>query len=190
MGIKPVWWLIFIAGCFFISQVLARNALDLSSLSWATSLVGFSYGQLYGVFPLILLEWFGLTYFSSNVGMLYMVPTLSSKPRRASARQSDGRADVCGCCAGYAFSHLFGQIYDSASSLDERIRRRDLPADPGHTHICSEGAQCYRPVFNYTIAACLIAGGVAIWLGYRRGGDGRAKQQQAEEEVSYPGVVH
>lgn len=55
MGIKPVWWLVFIAGCFFISQILARSALTLSDLSWATSLVGFSYGQLYGVFPLILL---------------------------------------------------------------------------------------------------------------------------------------
>lgn len=78
--------------------------------------------------------------------------------------------------AGYAFSHLFGTIYDS--STDKRIRRRDLPA--GHTHVCSNGAECYRPVFSYTIVACLLAAGLALWLGYRRGG--KAKSDREEQD--------
>lgn len=69
---------------FLLSQWLAESASDLSSLSWATSFVGFSYGQFFGLAPLLLLDYFGMKHFSSNVGSLYMVPTLSS------ARQLDG----------------------------------------------------------------------------------------------------
>lgn len=45
----------FMCLTFIISQMLARSADDLSSLSWATSLVGFSYGQFFGLAPIVML---------------------------------------------------------------------------------------------------------------------------------------
>ena len=68
--------------------------------------------------------------------------------------------------------------------MDKRIRRRDLPAE--HTHICSNGADCYRPVFGYTIVACLLAAGLGMWLGYRRG----ASTKRNSNESDYTEAVH
>lgn len=55
LGILPIWWLLFQSLTFFASQWLARQAATLGPLSWATSLVGFSYGQFFGLAPVILL---------------------------------------------------------------------------------------------------------------------------------------
>ena len=54
-GLKPVWWLLFMSLCMFLGQSLANSSEDFASLGWATSVIGFAYGQFFGISPIILL---------------------------------------------------------------------------------------------------------------------------------------
>ncbi|UZJ55249.1 hypothetical protein CBS101457_004569 [Exobasidium rhododendri] len=58
--------------------------------------------------------------------------------------------------AGNIFNLLFGRIYDS-----------HVPKE-GHTHICPDGEECFRSVFQITEVAALIALLLAFTIIYRR----------------------
>ena len=115
--------------------------------------------------------------------MLYMVPTVSSEFVFACIGR--GSALNPSASTGYAFSHLFGAIYDShvdtsPAALAQAASALAAAAAPvvsgggglgrsGHTHVCGDGAECYAPVFGYTMAACAAAGAISVLLGMRRG---------------------
>ncbi|KAL1688246.1 major facilitator superfamily domain-containing protein [Schizophyllum commune] len=66
--------LVGVALSLFVSQVLAGNIDDPSSLWMATALLGFSYGSLFGVMPAVIIEWFGMVHFSENWGFISLAP--------------------------------------------------------------------------------------------------------------------
>ena len=45
---------------FFISQLVAMSIVDVKELWKASFLVGFSHGALFGLFPAITIDWFGI----------------------------------------------------------------------------------------------------------------------------------
>lgn len=50
----------FIATVFVLSQVTATQVEAVESLWYVSALLGFAYGCVFGVFPTIAIEWFGL----------------------------------------------------------------------------------------------------------------------------------
>jgi len=52
--------LCIVSSLFIISQVLALSISNVNTLWFATVLLGFSYGSLFGTMPAIMIDWFGL----------------------------------------------------------------------------------------------------------------------------------
>ena len=59
------------------SQVLAFKAGRIDQLWKVSSIVGFSYGSVFSLLPMVTLEWFGVKHFAS-VGRILDIPNLSS----------------------------------------------------------------------------------------------------------------
>lgn len=52
--------IILVAVLFIISQVMCFAIEDVSNLWKASALLGLAYGGMFGLFPTITIEWFGL----------------------------------------------------------------------------------------------------------------------------------
>ena len=54
-----------VCSMFIISQVVVFNIDDVRNLWKGSALLGLAYGGLFGLFPTLVIEWFGLGEFSS-----------------------------------------------------------------------------------------------------------------------------
>lgn len=52
--------MVIVATLFIISQVMTFSIESISNLWKASALLGFAYGGLFGLFPTLVIEWFGL----------------------------------------------------------------------------------------------------------------------------------
>ncbi|KAI5887407.1 MFS general substrate transporter [Schizophyllum commune H4-8] len=138
--------LVGVALSLFVSQVLAGNIDDPSSLWMATALLGFSYGSLFGVMPAVIIEWFGMVHFSENWGFISLAPMF----------------------AGNLFSLAFGR------NLDREGERgaREAPA-PVAAPDCVAGRSCYAATLHLTASCCfcaLLLSVYAVWRDERKRG--------------------
>ncbi|KAG9302958.1 hypothetical protein G9A89_022375 [Geosiphon pyriformis] len=71
-----LWFLILASVSLLSGQVFAGFLVEkLETLGLATALIGFGYGNMFGIVPTITSEWFGLRRFGSNWGFLsYAIP--------------------------------------------------------------------------------------------------------------------
>ena len=53
-------FLVVVSFFFFISQVVAANVDNVRNLHFASGFLGFGYGCMHSLFPMVCLEWFGL----------------------------------------------------------------------------------------------------------------------------------
>lgn len=60
MGIPRAYCISLVAMLFFISQLVAMSIVDVKELWKASFFVGFSYGAMFGLFPTITIDWFGM----------------------------------------------------------------------------------------------------------------------------------
>jgi len=60
IGVSRAYCISLVAMLFFISQLVAMSIVDVKELWKASLLVGFSYGALFGLFPTITIDWFGM----------------------------------------------------------------------------------------------------------------------------------
>ena len=60
MGVRRAYCISLVAMLFFISQLVAMSIVDVKQLWKASLLVGFSYGAMFGLFPTIAIDWFGM----------------------------------------------------------------------------------------------------------------------------------
>jgi len=60
IGIPRAYCISLVAIFFFISQLVAMSIVDVKELWRASLLVGFSYGAMFGLFPTITIDWFGM----------------------------------------------------------------------------------------------------------------------------------
>ena len=60
IGIPRAYCISLVAIFFFISQLVAMSIVDVKELWKASLLVGFSYGAMFGLFPTITIDWFGM----------------------------------------------------------------------------------------------------------------------------------
>lgn len=74
-----IWWLLATAAGFVVSQILAGKAENIDGmggLAVPTIAVGFSYGTLFGLVPVVMLERFGIRDFAQNNGWLCLSPSV------------------------------------------------------------------------------------------------------------------
>lgn len=60
IGVSRAYCISLVAVFFFISQLVAMSVVDVTELWKASLLVGFSYGAMFGLFPTITIDWFGM----------------------------------------------------------------------------------------------------------------------------------
>ncbi|KAK4186879.1 major facilitator superfamily domain-containing protein [Podospora australis] len=86
-----VWCLVIASLVFFIAQIFALNVVNPHFLGFVSGLSGLGYGFLFGVFPSIVAETFGIHGLSQNWGFMTLSPVLS----------------------GNIFNLFYGWVYDS-----------------------------------------------------------------------------
>lgn len=60
IAVRRAYCISLVAMLFFISQLVAMTIVDVKELWKASLLVGFSYGAMFGLFPTITIDWFGM----------------------------------------------------------------------------------------------------------------------------------
>ncbi|KAI1639846.1 MFS general substrate transporter [Biscogniauxia mediterranea] len=73
-----VWCLVIASGIFSLAQICALNVLNPHLLGFVSGFSGLGYGFLFGVFPSIVAESFGIHGLSQNWGFMTLSPVLSS----------------------------------------------------------------------------------------------------------------
>ncbi|KAK4058021.1 hypothetical protein OIO90_000760 [Microbotryomycetes sp. JL221] len=141
-------WYIAVATGFLVSQVVAAFASSVNDLFLPTAIVGFSYGSLFSVSPVVCLERFGLPSFGTNNGILTLSPSVF----------------------GNIANVLFGIVYDSHVFVEEDSSHnsgRTIPVR-AKSHLCTMGKQCFATAFKTTIVMSLCALLAAVVLASRR----------------------
>ena len=59
-GVRRAWCIAIVATSFLVSQLVGLGVQDVEHLQYAVALVGLSYGGVFGLFPTITIEWFGI----------------------------------------------------------------------------------------------------------------------------------
>ena len=122
-----IWFLPVVAAGFIASQVAAQDTLDVRHLWMVSTALGLSYGSLFNVMPMLVLEWFGMgewtltpsapmqTADDSQLqpGQSPRCLVQASLPARGAYLQNYGWTCVAPVIGGNIFNLLFGRIYDS-----------------------------------------------------------------------------
>ncbi|KAL8283172.1 hypothetical protein RQP46_005950 [Phenoliferia psychrophenolica] len=150
-----VWWLV--SAMFVLSQLLASWTTEVEGwfgLILPTSSTGFSYGFMFGILPILCIEWFGIISFSSNSGWVTIAPAVF----------------------GNSANILFGRIYDS--NVVKRAPESLVPraafvlGRAGTTatdKLCLLGAECFATAFHMTTVMALLALALSCYAGMRKG---------------------
>ncbi|KAI1763770.1 MFS general substrate transporter [Hypoxylon sp. FL1150] len=96
MHASRVWCLVVASGIFSLAQVFALNVTNPHLLGFVSGFSGLGYGFLFGVFPSIIAESFGIHGLSSNWGFLTLSPVISSN----------------------IFNLFYGAVFDAHSVVD------------------------------------------------------------------------
>ncbi|RSH79161.1 uncharacterized protein EHS24_001199 [Apiotrichum porosum] len=186
-GIKRIWFLPLVALMFLGSEIAVLNTTEVAHLWLVSASLGLAYGTLFNVMPMLVLEWFGMTYFSSNWGFVSTAPIIG----------------------GNVFNLIFGRVYDSntvgrvgapegivssgvnllrshtraAAVLGHLTPRSAVaaaavaataPVAPGgggggdRAHECLLGPACFTTAFQISALGCIVALGLSIVAGVRR----------------------
>jgi MFS family permease len=100
------WCLTVAAVLFLMAQVAAVQISTPTYLVFVSSVTGLAYGFLFGVFPSLIAETFGVHGLSQNWGWMTISPVIS----------------------GTIFNHIYGLVYDSNSDTGEN---GELKCDAG-----------------------------------------------------------
>ena len=154
-----MWCLAFASVVFGLGQLAAIFIENPNLLFLVSGFTGLGYGFLYGVYPSIIAEEFGIHGLSQNWGFMMLSPVISSN----------------------IFNLMYGLIYDANSvKVESEPSPEGASAQGGGLPlrtVCRKGIECYRPAYLVTLAACVL--GLAITLGvirhqhYTRGPDMR-----------------
>jgi MFS family permease len=92
-----VWCLVIASGIFSIAQLCALNIVNPNLLGFVSGFSGLGYGFLFGVFPSIVAESFGIHGLSQNWGFMTLAPIVSSN----------------------VFNIFYGSVFDAHSVVEE-----------------------------------------------------------------------
>nr|GAT50695.1 predicted protein [Mycena chlorophos] len=146
-GLPRSYSLLVVSTLFFLSQLLAMQITVVEDLWKASVLVGLSYGTIFGLFPTVCIEFFGLAHFSENWGYLSLSPL----------------------AGGNLFSIAFGRNLDAHEPGETTTARSVWARAPGPVAMrqCLEGRGCYVDTLMLTAAACFLAILVSAFTAWR-----------------------
>ncbi|KAL1939679.1 hypothetical protein VTO73DRAFT_9712 [Trametes versicolor] len=180
--------MVIVATLFIISQVMTFSIESISNLWKASALLGFAYGGLFGLFPTLVIEWFGLAHFSENWGFVSLSPMLGGNIFSiAFGRNLDSHSDEEASPAG-------NSTLSALTSLAANATASVLPPSEGAIHArgglpsahhCIIGRECYRDSIKLTMVACTIALGLGIYAGWRD----TKRQRRYAARADVPAVV-
>lgn len=78
LHVSRIWCLVLACFIFLIAQICALNISNPNLLGFVSGLSGLGYGFLFGVFPSIVAETFGVHGLSQNWGFMTLSPVISS----------------------------------------------------------------------------------------------------------------
>ncbi|EJD34184.1 MFS general substrate transporter [Auricularia subglabra TFB-10046 SS5] len=173
-GVSRPSFLCLVAAAFIFSQIVAARIEDPDALWIASGLLGVAYGGLFGLYPVIIIEWFGLA--GGNIFSLAFGRNLD-----AHAPHPDAATDSV--LASPASAALLSPPLANVARLLEGIpiehagnkakrwllaRAGGVSAKPDASHQCMQGNACYVASLQMTTAACVLAlGGLSIWAALR-----------------------
>ncbi|KAL8277719.1 hypothetical protein RQP46_009841 [Phenoliferia psychrophenolica] len=140
--VARVWFTLPVATLFVVSLTMARNTVEVKGLHGLmppTALTGFAYGCLWGLMPVLCLDWFGLQSYSSNNGLLVLAPAIYGQITNLS----------------------FGKIYDSHAKTGSSLVLQQA--------LCTKGNACYAGALEMAIGMAMGAMVLAVVAGMRRG---------------------
>lgn len=173
-----IWWLLATAGGSVVSQILAGKAERIDGfggLAVPTIAVGFSYGTLFGLVPVVMLERFGIRDFAQNNGWLCLSPSVFAN----FSNLLFGVSQVL--CFDTLRTILTAggdqAVYDSHVSAPESLPVEPATAAAGSlvrrgstsapAHLCTIGRECFATAFRVTTLMSLVALGLAVSLSLR-----------------------
>ncbi|KAJ7775723.1 major facilitator superfamily domain-containing protein [Mycena maculata] len=145
-GMPRSYSLVIVSTLFFLSQLLAAQIGDVAGLWKASALVGLAYGTIFGLFPTVCIEFFGLSHFSENWGFLSLSPMVG----------------------GNLFSIAFGRNLDAHEPRESTAAAVAVRAA---AHQCLEGRSCYVATLGLTGTTCFAAillSALAAWRERRK----------------------
>ena len=174
MGLRRGYCITLVAIFFFTSQLVAMSILDVRELWKASLLVGFSYGCLFGLFPTMIIDWFGMRTFSS----LFLTFILSSHQLLiAHFSENWGVLTLAPMIGGNLFSLAFGKNIDGHTSGEPNLPPTTSPDTTIHAQ-CMDGVECYIWSLELTTWACVLALGLAVMAGYRDWKKGKGGEEK------------
>ncbi|KAI0771714.1 MFS general substrate transporter [Trametes elegans] len=194
--------LLLVAVMFIVSQVVCLSIESVRDLWKASALLGIAYGGLFGLFPTLVIEWFGLPHFSENWGFVSLSPMLGGNifslafGRNLDAHGTDDDASPAAAAIATGSSALATIASTLTSAVASATASSSSPsstneASPTLTsgvharagvpsaHHCIVGRECYTDSLRLTTAACVVAlalGVYATWRDIRRQRRGAARE--------------
>ncbi|KAI0333452.1 MFS general substrate transporter [Cubamyces sp. BRFM 1775] len=184
--------IVLVALMFVISQLMCFSIDRIGNLWKASALLGVAYGGLFGLFPTLVIEWFGLPHFSENWGFVSLSPMLGGNifsiafGRNVDAHDPDAspssdNSTLSGTAAA-ALSTLASSFLPqptpsasvSAGSTTDSSTLSSTLAGAIHarggvpsSHHCIMGRECYVDSIKMTIAACCVALALGVYAAWR-----------------------
>lgn len=131
LNISRFWCLIASSVVFTITQLTGSSLTDPKKLPLVALLTGLAYGFLFGVFPSLVAHTFGIGGLSQNFGIMTLAPIFS----------------------GNIFNLIYGNVYDSHSSVVDPDGRRD----------CPDGLGCYQVAYYATFFSGVAGMFACFW---------------------------
>ncbi|MCJ1309308.1 hypothetical protein MMC25_002967 [Agyrium rufum] len=138
LGMSRFWCLFISSAIFCIAQVCGAKIENPNYLFFVSGTTGLAYGFLFGVYPSLVAETFGVHGLSQNWGWMTLAPVIS----------------------GNIFNLLYGRIYDSHSNIDHDGHRQCLQGIR-----CYRTA--YWVTFGASLAGVLVALWSIRWNNWR-----------------------
>jgi MFS family permease len=152
---------------FILSQVFATQVNNIEHLWMTSALLGLGYGGTFGLFPTIVIEWFGLSECARLIRLKHCRIEQCSSLGHFS--ENWGYVSMAPMVGGNLFSLAFGSNLDkhAAHKPDTPhgalFRRAGLPS----TEQCFEGRDCYVSSLYLTIVACSLSLAISIFAARR-----------------------
>lgn len=161
-----------VALLFIVSQITVFSVDEVKNLWKGSALLGFAYGSLFGLFPTITIEWFGLCEYPHSQAV-----TQSSAGFSAHFSENWGFVSLAPMIGGNIFSIAFGRNLDAHApsepedpSISSAFTFSSLGIRAGtsdSSHQCLQGKECYIESLLMTTTACSIALVLALYAAWR-----------------------